>query len=841
MNLSLDQKEKLFWNPAISPMEREPEIINIEKEFKSIDVESLPTFSLDGEWDMIWDGKAEDRLIDSKWEGAIKANVPCSVHTALLEAGLIPDPMVAINDKIAREYSYKEWWLRKSFKFTKGTSPIRLVFDGICYLAEVWLNGKYLGKHGGMFGGPEYDVTDLLKEENTLIVHIENAPADPIPYSEVSDHDEGWKKGVVINCVYGWHYACLPTRGIWRSVHLDTVTSTEIEKPFFATKDPFAGIVDGSIKLNGVKGKKVKIAINIIPDNFEGDNYSLSFDYVMKQDTDYARFRFEVPNPQVWWPNDFGAHPLYLFKVAVMPENELPHTFDLTFGLRSIEMAPLPGGPKEDIYNWSFVINGKPIFIKGANWCTIDALMRFDIEKYKRYLTLAAQQHIQLLRSWGGGITETDEFYRLCDEKGILVMQEWPICWDSERTQPLDELLDTVYRGVIRLRSHPSLCLWCGGNESFEAESKQLDDISRLTLELDGTRAYHRTEPYGGAKHDYSTYWDMKSIDSSLVLESPFLGEFGMASSPNIESVYRYLPENERNWPPTDKGSFCHHMPVFNEDNFTHIRDWLHLSEHVPEFCSPDTMESWILGTQMGQATVLRHALERNRTLWPNSAAVCYYKFTDVYPACSWATVDYYGVPKLLPYYIVQDSYEPLSVFVVFDSINAKEGLNAPIVIVDDTDALTGNNWQVEVKAYDEKLQVINSYNTCGKGSVNRLKRLCDFTLTKEETAHSPILITAEIKVENGKHIRCFYWLNYNENQGCLFNLPKTQLEYEIKDGKITISNIGKLPAVGVSVTNTAHDTEFTVEDNVFWLNSGEKRTLNINCSEGIEVKAWNS
>ncbi len=112
---------------------------------------------------------------------------------------------------------------------------------------------------------------------------------------------------------------------------------------------------------------------------------------------------------------------------------------------------------------------------------------------------------------------------------------------------------------------------------------------------------------------------------------------------------------------------------------------------------------------------------------------------------------------------------------------------------------------------------------------------------TEEETAHSPILITAEIKVENGKHIRCFYWLNYNKNQGCLFDLPKTKLEYEIKDGKITISNIGELPAVGVTVTNTVHDTEFTVEDNVFWLSSGEKRTLNINCSDGIEVKAWNA
>ena len=250
-------------------------------------------------------------------------------------------------------------------------------------------------------------------------------------------------------------------------------------------------------------------------------------------------------------------------------------------------------------------------------------------------------------------------------------------------------------------------------------------------------------------------------------------------------------------------------------------------------------MESWILGTQMGQATVIRHALERNRARWPKSAAICYYKFTDVYPACSWSTVDYYGVPKL-SYYVLKDSYEPLACFVIFDSINAENGLDAPVTLLDDADSLSGKTWKVCVKAYDENLKLIKEYNKSGSQSVNRIKQFENFSLNAEETKHSPILITSEVIVEETKIVRTFYWLNYNNNTGCLFNLPKAKLKYDISDSEITVVNIGDVPAVGVSIVNLAHDTEFTVEDSVFWLEVGEKRTLKINIAEGIKLRGWN-
>lgn len=119
-------------------------------------------------------------------------------------------------------------------------------------------------------------------------------------------------------------------------------------------------------------------------------------------------------------------------------------------------MRPLIDGAKEDYYNWTFVINGKPMFIKGTGWCTMDALMDFSRNKYEHLLQIAQSQHIQMLRAWGGGMPETDDFYELCDKYGILVMQEWPTAWNSHNTQPYTILQETVERNTKRLRNHPS-------------------------------------------------------------------------------------------------------------------------------------------------------------------------------------------------------------------------------------------------------------------------------------------------------------------------------------------------------------------------------------------------
>ena len=177
-----------------------------------------------------------------------------------------------------------------------------------------------------------------------------------------------------------------------------------------------------------------------------------------------------MPNPQLWWPVDLGKPNLYKLTLAfTTADGKTPDVKETTFGIRTIRMAPINGRPHPRRFDWTFVVNGKPMFVKGAGWCTCDAMMDFSRARYDRQLTLAASQHIQMLRAWGSGMVETDTFYDLCDRKGIMVMQEWPTAWDSHLTQPYDLLEQTVRQNLLRLRSHPSLAIFTGGNESGQS------------------------------------------------------------------------------------------------------------------------------------------------------------------------------------------------------------------------------------------------------------------------------------------------------------------------------------------------------------------------------------
>ena len=245
---------------------------------------------------------------------------------------------------------------------------------------------------------------------------------------------------------------------------------------------------------------------------------------------------------------------------------------------------------------------------------------------------------------------ESDYFYSKCDELGLLVQQEWPTCWDSPKTQPCEELVETVVLNTVRIRNHPSLVRWAGGNELSAVDEPSMKKMQELAVSLDGSRPFHRTSPYAGSLHNYDTYWMMQDMDNAINLRAPFIGEFGMASCPNIESVARYVPAEELREPITRdaKTGFNYHTPRFNEFLWPEqYNDMDHLLMRSKEFFDIKTVEDFILGTQLAPGVAICHTLEAQRADFPKAAGICYYKLTDVYPACSWSTVDYYGVPKI--------------------------------------------------------------------------------------------------------------------------------------------------------------------------------------------------
>lgn len=835
--LSMDEVEKARIAHVAAPFEGD--FIRIfPKSGVSLHAEAETRVSLCGEWEMAESGYTQDRLVsENKWENAVPCPVPCTVHTALFKAGKIPDPTVGRNDKYARENSYKVWWFRKRFRRPALQNPV-LRFDGVCYSAMVWLNGKYLGYHKGMFGAFEFDVKEWIEDENTLVVKIDNAPTNSYPYSDEADNDEGWKLGTVINCVYGWHYACIPSRGIWAPVNLVEKAPFLCERPFFVTVDEKTGLIDASLQFEHAVSGKISLCIS--PKNFQGESVCFEERFAASRQNP-VHFRLQIPNVRLWWPNGHGDQNLYEVQTVVKNENGEKICFTDTIGVRKLEMSPTPEGPDPTGYNWQFNVNGKDIFIKGTNWCTTDVLLDFKKSVYERYLTLAKAQGVNFLRAWGGGMPESEDFYDLCDELGLMVFQEWPTGWDSHKIQPLGELLETALQHTVRLRNRASLVLWAGGNESAEADGYAMDEMARISYEKDGSRAFHRSDPCGkGTVHNYWTYWEMRDMDATLSVEGVFMGEYGMASAPVIQSVNRYTPENERNlWAPDEMNAFTYHTPRFNQVMpWGSEKDMKYLSMRVYDFNQGATKEEWIYATQLAQATVLRHPIDKFRANYPMSTGVCYYKMNDVFPACGWSVVDYYGVQKPA-YYVVQDAFSPVCAAIVFKSLKLSGNESLPVYFINDT--LQEKEVEVVVTAYGGKLEMVKRQSYQPKNSALQTSKLGTFDLTTEQTKNTPLLICVSTYVDGKQEAKTFYWLNFEKNNGCLFNLPKGVLSATVKNQReIVLKNDGEVPIVGLTLESAKDDTRFTCSDNFLFLEAGESKMVLVNDSEGVTCYAWN-
>ena len=826
---SLDIIEKEAFGAAPSPFETTATELK-STDFACLSENGVKTLSLNGCYQMI---SGSDEIPD--FTDSIPANIPCTVQTALFEAGKIPDPMFGKNDKYAREAAYNIWWFKYEFDYDLNMQSPKLHFDGVCHKAHFYLNGTYLGEHSGMFGGPDYNVKEILKAHNTLIVKIEDSPTDRKQYSEYADFDEGWKNGVVVNCVYGWHYACIPTRGIWADVSLVDTPACPFERPFILTSDYKTGKMSVCIKAFGTGTGKITVKVS--PYNFEGISQYFSGGFNCKKG-DQLHYSLNIKDHKLWWPNGYGDQPLYRFEICLEVLGDMPQRFEEIIGIRQIEMHPIDGIPNPENYNWRFFINGKYIFIKGTNWCTTDALLRCTEERYDRFLSLAKHQHLQLLRAWGGGLPETDYFYHKCDELGLMVQQEWPTCWDSPKTQPADALIETARIHTVRLRNHASLVRWAGGNELSATDEPSVREMAKTAFELDGTRPFHRTSPYAGSLHNYSTFWEMAEMDHALNLRAPFIGEFGMASSPNIESVARYVPKEELSMPINRDTKNCinYHTPRFNEFYWPEqYNDMDHLLMRSKEFCEINTLEDFVLGTQLAQGVGYRHTIEAQRADNPKAAGVCYYKLTDVYPACSWSTADYYGVPKI-SYYITQDAFAPLHAMLTITSINAADSY--PVFLLDDNLNAKGKSCNIEVTVFNDKLETEQKeqYSFIPESDVQRVG---DFKTTEAAKANMRF-ISVRLYVDGILADDTFYLQNYKKDIGCITRLPETSLTIKAKDGCAVVTNNSNIPAMGVFIENLANDTEFTTQRNFLCLMPNESRTVAVSHTKGLSVRALN-
>lgn len=833
-NKSLDEIDNESFKATFTPFDKKS--VSVQLNEFSIEHASAPKdIVLDGEWQLI-EGIENSDPLNEIWANPIEALVPGSVHSALWQAGIIPDPYFGRNDSIAEKYSYKTWYYKKEFVVDGNLNKPKLVFNGIANKCSVWLNGVKLGDHEGMFGGPSFDVSQIISNVNVLIVKI-----DPIPEifrdNNRNQPNESWNTTVVFNNVYGWHYSKIPSLGIWRTVKIQNQASVEIENPFITTVNT-RGLMNLNVVLKAVSGKiNGQLMVSVLPDNFKGSEQSFGYHMASEKTVDTFNFAFTVQDPRLWWPNDMGEQNLYRLKISFVPNsNVTPDYFETTFGIRTIKMEPLPGGPYPDKYNWTFVINDKPSFIKGNGWCTMDPLLDFSHERYDRLLSLAKLQHIQMMRAWGSGMPETDDFYDLCNRYGIMVIQEWPTAWNSHVTQPYDVLQETIELNTIRIRNHPSLVMYGAGNESDKPFGDAIDMFGRLSIELDGTRPFHRGEPWGGSDHNYMCWWVDAHLDYNLNMTSSFWGEFGLPSFPVKESILRYMPENElTQWPPDSSKSFVHHTPCFGT-----ARDMEKFTQYSGYLMPNDNMGNFVIGSQLAQVVGVRHTLERSRTRWPECTGALYYKMNDNYPAASWACVDWYGAPKPI-HYFAQDAFAPLASVILFENTDMYEKeVTLPVFLLDDNLELKRKSWELNIRAFDQNLVKIFNQEFNGIRNQNTVHKPGEIKLSAEQMKTSPIFFVSEVLIENKLAFRTFYFMNFEKHKGNIFNLPKTTLSLVVEGNNAIVKNTGAFPAVGVNMNSQGNADKFTASDNFFWLEAGETTEVHVNIIQNLTIDAWN-
>ncbi|MDW7681758.1 MAG: glycoside hydrolase family 2 protein, partial [bacterium] len=301
-------------------------------------------------------------------------------------------------------------------------------------------------------------------------------------------------------------------------------------------------------------------------------------------------------------------------------------------------------------YPWTFQVNGQKMFAKGANWIPLDHLLRLTPQRYRRLLQLAKDANFNLLRIWGGGLYETDDFYQLCDELGILAWQEFLSNKNFSNINRTN-FLEGVQATILRIRNHPSLAFYCGGNE-FDPDdhgSKAIiDALEKMIRELDPDKEFHRASPYMGDDH-YWGVWHGKEPYTRYRIVRPFRSEAGVNTFPVIENYRKFTPA-EKLWPP-DEVFIEYHGE--NRGKYVHLDK---LNRYADEFGDSASIEEFIRKSQLYQALANAFNMEFCRAHKFENSGLLFWQYNDSWPCISWSIVDWYGTPKPAYYWIKRAS-----------------------------------------------------------------------------------------------------------------------------------------------------------------------------------------
>ncbi|MCR8726428.1 beta-mannosidase [Frigidibacter sp. ROC022] len=664
-------------------------------------------------------------LRDASGEYDVPMALPGDGISALLKAGRIEDPYRGRNEYATRWIAERDWTASREFDL--DDPKVVLVIEGLDCVAEVRVNGQLVLCAANAFRVHRVDLSDVAREgRNRIEILFRSNPAEALARAGAQPYEIPYSKNCPIaypnmlrkpQCDFGWDWnIALAPFGVLDGIRIEP-------KPRYR--------IGGILVSQSHKGKTARVKVSVL---IEAER-PLPFDWavslcgqtvsghsVFADFSDRIEAELTLKNPELWWPNGQGPQTLHELTVTVGEETQTRR-----IGLRDLKLVLDPdrsGGGS----GFKFRVNGRDIFIKGANWIPADALpSRITREATRDLLQSACDVHMNMIRVWGGGRYEPDWFYDLCDEMGLLVWQDFMFACSLYPSDDgfLDEVSEEAREVVLRLNHHAALALWCGDNELLGAllwypetrdnRDRYLVAYDRLNRTIES--ALKSTQPealwwpsspspgymnFGDAWHSdasgdmhfWSVWHEGRDFDHYRDVAPRFCSEFGFQSYPSMEVIRTFAEPKDWNIA----------APVFeshqkNDGGNARIAETM-----FRYFRFPMDFENFVWLSQVQQGLAIKTAVSHWRSLKPHCMGTLYWQLNDTWPVCSWSSLDYGGGWKLL-HHMARSFFAPVLVTAV-----PHAGAIRLVAVNDRPEAV-----EVSVTAYATRMD--GSARELGKGS----------------------------------------------------------------------------------------------------------------------------
>ncbi len=677
----------------------------------------------------------------------ISATVPGNVEIDLEREGIIKNPMIGDNVYDLRKFEAYAWWYVREFDKPKIKSGerVELAFDGIDCIADIWLNGNKIATVENMLVEYHYDVTDIMKDKNELYIHIKSTELEArnqlrnnfgMRYDQLGEASAMRKAPHM----FGWDIMPrLISAGIWKDVKLEIIPSTYFSSVYWVTKSVYPDAKKANLYIDW-QFNTDRLNIDDLTISFELErNGRIAYSAEVPVITTIGRERiWGLEDVDLWWPRGFGEQALYNTSIKVKDtDGKVLCENKQKIGIRTAELILTPINTEEEPGDFHFEVNGEYIFIKGTNWVPLDALHSRDIQHVDEAFDMLTDLNCNMVRMWGGNVYESDRFYDLCDENGIMVWHDFTFgCTtypqDEQFKQKVKNEADKVLR---RLRSNSSIVLWAGNNEndvSLQWGNDQpnidpnTDVISRQVLPLavrewDPKTPYLPSSPFISEEVFKVHNKISKDLSPEMHLWGPrgfykapfytennarFVSEIGYHGAPNVESLKKMM--TSKNVYPWVNGAKAETNDVVTVDGevkkaeklvwndewqckatrshpnsqTNKERNFLMVNQIREVFGEcPMELEDFVIASQIVQAEAKKYFIEFWRMNKGQRNGILWWNLRDGWPIISDAIVDYYGGKKLAYDYIKNVQTD---VCVMVSDI--REGNTGhPVVVVNDT------------------------------------------------------------------------------------------------------------------------------------------------------------